>query len=48
MTQHNVGALLVVKPSGKDAIAGIVTERGENAVLGCIFFVQIVIVSAFL
>ncbi|KAH7439077.1 hypothetical protein KP509_04G044300 [Ceratopteris richardii] len=27
MTQHNVGALLVVKPSGKDDIAGIVTER---------------------
>lgn len=27
MTQHNVGALLVVKPSGKDSIAGIVTER---------------------
>jgi hypothetical protein len=48
MTQHNVGALLVVKPSGKDAIAGIVTERGQNAVLGCIFYVQMDTVSAFL
>ena len=29
MTQHNVGALLVVKPGGHD-IAGIVTERGQD------------------
>jgi hypothetical protein len=29
MTQHNVGALLVVKPGGRD-IAGIVTERGQD------------------
>ena len=35
MTQHNVGALLVVKPSEKDSIAGIVTERGQIAVFGC-------------
>ena len=34
MTQHNVGALLVVKPSEKDAIAGIVTERGQIVVSG--------------
>uniref|UniRef100_A0A7N0VEW3 CBS domain-containing protein n=1 Tax=Kalanchoe fedtschenkoi TaxID=63787 RepID=A0A7N0VEW3_KALFE len=27
MTQHNVGALVVVKPGEKDSIAGIITER---------------------
>lgn len=27
MTQHNVGALLVVKPGGQESIAGIITER---------------------
>ncbi|KAF6171222.1 hypothetical protein GIB67_001937 [Kingdonia uniflora] len=27
MTQHNVGALVVVKPEGQKAIAGIITER---------------------
>lgn len=29
MTQHNVGALVVVKPGEKSSIAGIITERGE-------------------
>lgn len=29
MTQHNVGALVVVKPGQDKSIAGIVTERGE-------------------
>lgn len=29
MTQHNVGALVVVKPGEEKAIAGIVTERGN-------------------
>lgn len=28
MTQHNVGALVVVKPGEDKSIAGIVTERG--------------------
>jgi hypothetical protein len=28
MTQHNVGALVVVKPGEEKAIAGIITERG--------------------
>eukprot|EP00249_Psilotum_nudum_P015370 c25291_g1_i1 orf=642-1001(-) len=27
MTQHNVGALLVVRPGAEDSIAGIITER---------------------
>jgi len=30
MTQHNVGALVVVKPGQEKAIAGIVTERGNE------------------
>lgn len=30
MTQHNVGALVVVKPGEDKAIAGIVTERGSH------------------
>ncbi|URD73396.1 CBS domain protein [Musa troglodytarum] len=30
MTQHNVGALVVVKPGEEKAIAGIVTERGSH------------------
>lgn len=30
MTSHNVGALLVVKSGSKEAIAGIVTERGKR------------------
>ena len=29
MTQHNVGALVVVKPGEDKSIAGIVTERGK-------------------
>jgi hypothetical protein len=29
MTQHNVGALVVMKPEGK-GIAGIITERGTD------------------
>ncbi|XP_042404005.1 CBS domain-containing protein CBSX3, mitochondrial-like [Zingiber officinale] len=29
MTQHNVGALVVVRPGEEKAIAGIVTERGN-------------------
>jgi predicted transcriptional regulator len=29
MTQHNVGALVVVKPGQDKSIAGIVTERGK-------------------
>jgi len=28
MTQHNVGALVVVKPGEQQALAGIITERG--------------------
>lgn len=28
MTQHNVGALVVVKPGEQEVIAGIITERG--------------------
>lgn len=28
MTQHNVGALVVVKPGEQKSIAGIITERG--------------------
>ncbi|KAL5759036.1 hypothetical protein ACOSP7_021647 [Xanthoceras sorbifolium] len=27
MTQHNVGALVVVKPGEENSIAGIITER---------------------
>ena len=30
MTQHNVGALVVVKPGEDKSIAGIVTERGKS------------------
>lgn len=30
MTQHNVGALVVVKPGKEKAIAGIITERGNQ------------------
>lgn len=33
MTQHNVGALVVVKPGEKKSIAGIITERGNRKVL---------------
>ncbi|CAN1296415.1 CBS domain-containing protein CBSX3, mitochondrial [Linum perenne] len=29
MTQHNVGALVVVKPGEQKSIAGIITERGN-------------------
>lgn len=30
MTQHNVGALVVVKPGGEQQVlAGIITERGK-------------------
>lgn len=29
MTNHNVGALVVVKPKEQNAIAGIITERGK-------------------
>lgn len=28
MTQHNVGALVVIKPGQDKSIAGIITERG--------------------
>lgn len=28
MTQHNVGALVVVKPGEQKSVAGIITERG--------------------
>ena len=28
MTQHNVGALVVVKPGEQESLAGIITERG--------------------
>lgn len=31
MTQHNVGALVVVKPEEEKAIAGIITERGAQS-----------------
>lgn len=34
MTQHNVGALVVVKPGEQQSLAGIITERG-NANLNC-------------
>lgn len=30
MTQHNVGALVVVKPGEEKSIAGIITERGNK------------------
>ena len=30
MTQHNVGALVVVKPAEQNSIAGIITERGTK------------------
>ncbi|KAG6401334.1 hypothetical protein SASPL_138187 [Salvia splendens] len=30
MTQHNVGALVVVKPGEQNSIAGIITERGAS------------------
>lgn len=30
MTQHNVGALVVVKPGENKSIAGIITERGKQ------------------
>lgn len=30
MTQHNVGALVVIKPGQDKSIAGIVTERGTK------------------
>lgn len=33
MTQHNVGALVVVKPGADKAIAGIITERGNQFTL---------------
>ena len=29
MTQHNVGALVVVKPGEQQSLAGIITERGK-------------------
>lgn len=29
MTQHNVGALVVVKPGEQQVLAGIITERGK-------------------
>jgi hypothetical protein len=32
MTQHNVGALVVVKPGEQKSIAGIITERGISKV----------------
>lgn len=32
MTQHNVGALVVVKPGQNKSIAGIVTERGDEQI----------------
>jgi hypothetical protein len=32
MTQHNVGALVVVKPGEAKSIAGIVTERGNEQI----------------
>lgn len=32
MTQHNVGALVVVKPGEDKSIAGIVTERGNEQI----------------
>lgn len=31
MTQHNVGALVVVKPGEQNAVAGIITERGMSS-----------------
>lgn len=31
MTQHNIGALVVVKPGDQKLVAGIVTERGTEA-----------------
>lgn len=30
MTQHNVGALVVVKPGEQQSLAGIITERGKK------------------
>lgn len=30
MTEHNVGALVVVKPGDEKIVAGIVTERGTS------------------
>lgn len=40
MTQHNVGALVVVKPGEQQALAGIITERGKirSDQLGKFFF----------
>lgn len=45
MTQHNVGALVVVKPEQEKSIAGIITERGictnilkEYEIIGFFFF----------
>ena len=32
MTQHNVGALVVVKPGEQKSIAGIITERGKEEI----------------
>jgi len=34
MTQHNVGALVVVKPDEQNSIAGIITERGVPPFFG--------------
>ncbi|MCL7052316.1 hypothetical protein MKW94_025375 [Papaver nudicaule] len=31
MTQHNVGALVVVKPGEQKSLAGIITERGNTS-----------------
>lgn len=30
MTQHNIGALVVIKPEDEKLLAGIVTERGNQ------------------
>lgn len=37
MTQNNVGALVVVKPGEVKSLAGIITERGNNLEIRCLF-----------
>lgn len=37
MTEHNVGALVVVKPGDEKIVAGIITERGtSNFLIFCL------------
>ncbi|TXG46799.1 hypothetical protein EZV62_026093 [Acer yangbiense] len=47
MTQHNVGALVVVKPGEKNSIAGIITERARAfiCIVPCTVVSKILVVS---